>query len=280
MGSAVSFAKKSNKQAKEEKDSKCEAGTSTAAATAIDRSPRLSYNSPNRAEERGSQRNFSTFQENIEQDSPRRLSPTIQITPVHSPYRSQNSSSAPPSHSTTSSNLRNREMADILLRNSMAGEFQGEDDFPVAGSETNSNADLFAQAAMSLGLENEDLLFNMMYFDDGSVPNFGAMMNTMQQETVALHSDSNTPYKLNPADEETISSLLYLKYLKDQLHEFPECECQVCKDELEDGDEITRIPTCKHYFHTECLSKWIHLVSSIYFILYVYILFYHYYYYY
>eukprot|EP01039_Chlorochromonas_danica_P010149 gene10149-11232_t len=135
-------------------------------------------------------------------------------------------------------------------------------------------ADLFAQTAMSLGMDNDDLLFNMMYFDDGSGGTFGHMMNTVQQETLALHSESNTPYKLNPASEEAVTGLIketYVPSLSSKMEgsqksskrckegEEDCCdqkECAVCRDYFEKGCAILRVPACKHFFHEDCLLKW------------------------
>lgn len=129
-----------------------------------------------------------------------------------------------------------------------------------SGEEDNdNNADLFVQTALSLGLEGDDLLFNMMYFDDGHLPNFGSLMNTVQQETLAMHSEHNTPYKLNPADEKTIEGLIHKRFRVGECG--TETECAVCKDEIEENADIIVIPNCKHYFHEECLLKWAKMVS-------------------
>lgn len=147
-----------------------------------------------------------------------------------------------------------RDAIDFLYRRTQMSESSSPNENT---SDNASAADVFAQTAMSLGLDNDDLLFNMMFFDDGSLPNFGSMINTMQQETLALHSENNTPYKLNPANEKAISHLIHEKYKLSSI--VTGNECAVCKDEIEDGADITRIPQCRHYFHQECLSRWIQL---------------------
>jgi len=131
-----------------------------------------------------------------------------------------------------------------------------EDESPSA----RAAAELFAHTALSLGMDNEDLLLNLMYFDGfgDSSTTFGNVMNTLQQETLALHSANNTPYKLNPADDEEIAGLLEATYHANTT-EFVENECLVCRDELDEGCKVLRIPTCKHYFHSECLVRWIKL---------------------
>lgn len=50
---------------------------------------------------------------------------------------------------------------------------------------------LFAQSAMSMDMDNEDLIFNLMYFG-GDTSNFASMMNSAAEETVAAHSAGNT----------------------------------------------------------------------------------------
>jgi hypothetical protein len=151
-----------------------------------------------------------------------------------------------------------RDAIDFLYRRSLISEPASPND---NASDNSGAADVFAQTAMSLGLDNDDLIFNMMYFDDGTVSNFGTMMNTMQQETLALHSENNTPYKLNPANEKAISHLIQEKYKRSDAES--DNECAVCKDDIEDDADITRIPQCKHFFHSECLSRWIQLVSLV-----------------
>lgn len=167
---------------------------------------------------------------------------------------SQNHHSGP--NSIDSRTFPARDAVDFLYRRTQLSENNSPVDNP---SETGSAADIFAATAMSLGLDNDDLLFNMMFFDDGSLPNFGSIMNTMQQETLALHSENNTPYKLNPANEKAISHLIQEKFQQQDSN--ADNECSVCKDEIDHGADIIRIPTCRHYFHAECLSRWIQLVS-------------------
>ena len=65
----------------------------------------------------------------------------------------------------------------------------------------------------SLEMDNEDLLFNMLYFaeqDNGGVgvgvgmSCMGRVINNAMSEAVALHSDNNTPYKLKPASADDL----------------------------------------------------------------------------
>ena len=120
-------------------------------------------------------------------------------------------------------------------------------------------AEMFANTAMSLGMDNDDLLFNLLYFGEAQASSFGAVMEGVQQETLALHSENNTPYKLKPASASAISGLQQLEYGIDFTN--PECECAVCKDDIEVGSTVLQIPICQHFFHEECLLRWIKLVN-------------------
>ena len=122
--------------------------------------------------------------------------------------------------------------------------------------------ELFAHTAMSLDMNNDDLLFNLLYFGDGNNANFGTVLNNAQQETIALHSENNTPYKLKPASDSTIAGMMIETFNLGEA-DMNELECAVCKDEIENECEILRIPACKHYFHKDCLLRWIKLVWNI-----------------
>lgn len=175
-----------------------------------------------------------------------------------SPLRNRSSRSSPnmqqPSSGGTRESRGDRESVDMMFRRAAVIANTVSSD----GSE-NSAIDTFAHTALSLGMDSEDLLFNMMFFDDGTVPNFGNLVNTLQQETLALHSENNTPYKLNPAKDSVIAGLKIEKFHVSAVDY--ETECAVCKDDIDEEAEILRVPHCGHYFHLECLMKWIHLVS-------------------
>jgi hypothetical protein len=67
---------------------------------------------------------------------------------------------------------------------------------------------MFAHTAMSLGMEQEDLLFNLLYFGgEGAAPDINMAISNARDETVALHSENNTPYKLRPASTTDIEQL-------------------------------------------------------------------------
>eukprot|EP00600_Ochromonadales_sp_CCMP1393_P002516 CAMPEP_0174980042 /NCGR_PEP_ID=MMETSP0004_2-20121128/15135_1 /TAXON_ID=420556 /ORGANISM="Ochromonas sp., Strain CCMP1393" /LENGTH=643 /DNA_ID=CAMNT_0016231673 /DNA_START=158 /DNA_END=2089 /DNA_ORIENTATION=- len=129
------------------------------------------------------------------------------------------------------------------------------------------NAEMFAHTALSLGMDNEDLLFNLMYFEAeaaNQASSFGAMMNSVQEETLALHSENNTPYKLKPATESAIDGLCHKHYDGNEVSAAPlgpsgACECGICKDDIDLGNPIILLPVCQHFFHEECLLRWIHL---------------------
>lgn len=120
-------------------------------------------------------------------------------------------------------------------------------------SQARMDEDIFAHTAMSLEMDNDDLLFNLLYFENNAA-NLGQVLNNVQEETVALHSDNNTPYKLRPASQIGLANLITEDFTDNS--EDKERECAICKDDIEYGDAITRIRSCKHYFHKECLIRW------------------------
>ncbi|KAJ1431489.1 hypothetical protein B484DRAFT_418461 [Ochromonadaceae sp. CCMP2298] len=137
-----------------------------------------------------------------------------------------------------------------------AGEYWAEEAYLDAGRYAGAegvDSEMFAHTALSLGMDNDDLLFNLMYFEEGQ--GLSLVMNSVQQETIALHSENNTPYKLCPASEHAISGLSRQHFSGAQ----EDCECAVCKCEMEEGEDVLVIPVCKHVFHEVCLSKWLRL---------------------
>lgn len=121
---------------------------------------------------------------------------------------------------------------------------------------TGSDAQLLA---MSLGMNPEDLLFNMTFFggpDATRSDNLGAAMNSVAEETLAAHSNHNTPYKLRPMAAADLTSL--------RSEVLPYCpvdcrECGVCQESFEEGCRVIRLPFCRHLFHDECLLHWVQL---------------------
>ena len=123
-----------------------------------------------------------------------------------------------------------------------------------------ANADMFQATAMSLGLENDDLLFNLLYFGGGENLQLGQMVNSAMEETVALYSENNTPYKLKPASADVLDSLQSSILTEVSILELKETDCAVCKDDLEPGCEVTHLPACHHCFHRECIMRWFKMV--------------------
>lgn len=122
-----------------------------------------------------------------------------------------------------------------------------------------ASAEMFANTAMSLGMENDELLFNLMYFGDMGCNdmNFSAVVSNALDETVALHSANNTPYKLHPASLDKISYLATTEIIE-ELDE-DKCECAVCKDIMCIGDQTITLPICHHQFHADCITRWLKL---------------------
>jgi hypothetical protein len=76
---------------------------------------------------------------------------------------------------------------------------------------------------------------------------------------VALHSAHNTPYKLKPAAAEDVEQLNQHEYdsaLSPRAANNPR-DCSVCKEDVEEGAVIIRLPRCAHVFHADCLKKWL-----------------------
>ena len=154
-----------------------------------------------------------------------------------------------------------------------------EDDHDLMNNDADDTARMFASTTMSLDMDNEDLLFNLLYFGGdttGSSPGedptmaIGRTLSAALEETVAAHSASNTPYKLNPANNVIISKLdskvitLTQDNFKDGPHALTidnhttdEIECVVCKDMMEIEQQVVLLPRCHHCFHKDCILKWI-----------------------
>lgn len=122
-------------------------------------------------------------------------------------------------------------------------------------------AELFQATAMSLEIENDELLFNMLYFnEDINCKSFGGNIQTALDETVALHSEHNTPYKLRPASIDTLSSLI-INVMNVEQMELYDRECSICKDTIEIDNNFIKSPSCNHIFHSNCIIQWIKLQS-------------------
>lgn len=116
------------------------------------------------------------------------------------------------------------------------------------------NMDYLAFSAMSLGMDNEELLFNMFYFGDDGGGGFRQSMNTAIEETYAAHSTGNTPYKLRPATESSIRKHLTSNINLTEVGETE--ECLICQERLRDQGLMAMITACQHVFHEECVLRW------------------------
>lgn len=115
--------------------------------------------------------------------------------------------------------------------------------------------------AMSLGMDREEFLFNLLYFgNNGEMINFNSAISNAREETVALHSENNTPYKLRPAAKSIIDSLVSIPFVS--LDSSEDQDCAVCKEEHEVGIDVIVLPDCSHCFHKDCLTRWLSLVRK------------------
>jgi hypothetical protein len=147
----------------------------------------------------------------------------------------------------------------LMHLRTVSGDDLGTEILSVDGIDE-SQREMFEHTAMSLGMDWDDFLFNVLYFGDGVVPDMSAAINNARDETIALHSENNTPYKLRPASTAAIEelkseTLLHLEQLGDP-------DCTVCKENIEVGTEVIFLPTCVHCFHKDCLVRWIKLVKT------------------
>jgi len=124
------------------------------------------------------------------------------------------------------------------------------------------SAELLSPAAMSFDMDYQDLLFNLMYFNDGSQgmnnTTLEAVIETANIEAFAAHSEGNTPYKLRPASEKVKLGLSRVLF-EPEVHDAR--ECAICKEEMEVKTEVVFLQLCRHCFHSECFLRWINLQS-------------------
>ena len=125
-----------------------------------------------------------------------------------------------------------------------------------------ANADGFSHTALAFDMDDNDLLFNILYFNESNsgieIENLGQICETVITETVAAHSEGNTPYKLHPASEKLKTSFKSKKLISLE-YKLDDCECQICKDEMSYNSDVIFLSNCKHYFHHECFIRWIEL---------------------
>jgi hypothetical protein len=149
-------------------------------------------------------------------------------------------------HSSRSNN-QSQMYPSSLTRHAIEGQ-RGENDI---------ENEMFDQTAMSLEMDREDLIFNLLYFGGGDMSNINTALSNAREETVALHSENNTPYKLRPAPTTAIEGLKSESLL--HLDELDSIDCSICKDDMEVGVQVVFLPNCAHCFHKECLIRWIKL---------------------
>lgn len=41
-----------------------------------------------------------------------------------------------------------------------------------------------------------------------------------------------------------------------EIDEFATEECVICMEKFQEGEALKRIPTCRHFFHPQCLEEW------------------------
>ena len=135
----------------------------------------------------------------------------------------------------------------------------------------------------SLEIDDQEMMLNLLYFGEGGVitdsNSLGKALDGAMTETYALHSENNTPYKLNPAKDDELASLtteimdeslsesmkdLNIGSMKaeEKVIEGPESigcgvECVICREDFEMGDKLTKLPKCAHIFHSHCITKWL-----------------------
>jgi hypothetical protein len=140
-----------------------------------------------------------------------------------------------------------------------------EDDVPENDSNASENRENWNMLTNSLDMDGEDLLFNMLYFSSGDdIHSGGQMINNALSETVALHSENNTPYKLRPVAENDLKGIESEELSVEKLVKLKEesggdsmsVQCCCCMEDLEIGEKIVKLPECNHSFHAECLFKW------------------------
>lgn len=120
-------------------------------------------------------------------------------------------------------------------------------------------------------------------------------------ETFALHSQNNTPYKLRPLNTDireqllkpitinelkahnqtiqsvnTSSSRIISNVNTDSAVAEEQLCCLICREDINTNEAVDRevkekeeemvikLSNCGHFFHSECLLKWVALVSIIY----------------
>lgn len=133
-------------------------------------------------------------------------------------------------------------------------------------------AETFTHTAMSLDIDNDDLLFNLLHFNKDKSPHnndifIESIINNITSETIALHSEHNTPYKIKPLGIDVLNSLSdKYRFTVNSLSQISEdkvfADCMVCMEMMTVGDDVICLRgSCGHSFHKNCLLKWLTLQS-------------------
>jgi hypothetical protein len=73
---------------------------------------------------------------------------------------------------------------------------------------------------------------------------------------IILYGDSTTK---KPIKEEIFNSFPKKKYseLNESEKNMELVDCQICQTQYESEDEVIILPECNHYFHSDCIKKWL-----------------------
>ena len=117
-----------------------------------------------------------------------------------------------------------------------------------------------SQTAMSFDMDDNDLLFNLLYFNENpeglDTSNIGAICETAVTETLAAHSEGNTPYKLRPASEKVQAEFDGTEKLTENMYQkLDTTECSICLEEMLIDCKIAYLK-CNHCFHCDCFLRW------------------------
>ncbi|QCE13551.1 RING-H2 finger protein ATL52-like [Vigna unguiculata] len=72
--------------------------------------------------------------------------------------------------------------------------------------------------------------------------------------TTTIEEVSEITRRLENEQRQLLSSFKYKKE-KEELEDF---ECPVCLSVYEEGEEVRKLPQCKHYFHVLCIDMWLY----------------------
>lgn len=68
--------------------------------------------------------------------------------------------------------------------------------------------------------------------------------------------DEIPPEKITPETLENIPKIIFSTLDKNKYEYIESLNCSICSDNFNDNDEI-RLLNCKHFFHVECIDKWL-----------------------